>query len=156
MNKLLEDDTGLETARILTWPSKMSYADWWILPSVHVHGRFARFVDPELKQPKSRHFEEKNDTILQFHFFITYSLLGHLKGSFSKDKATPVKTARADLTISWTNGRAPEVAFSPFRAIVFSFEVALSLLNLAHWLSKAPFFLLCKFFCGQTRFELWF
>ena len=58
--------------------------------------------------------------------------LGHLIGSFSKDKATPVETARADLTISLTNGRAPEVAFSPFRAIVFSFEVALSLLNLAH------------------------
>ena len=85
-----------------------------------MHGRFARFVDPELKQPKSRHFEEKNDTILQFHFFITYSLLGHLIGSFSKDKATPVRTARADLTISLTNGRAPEVAFSPFRALSLS------------------------------------
>lgn len=120
MNTLLEDETGLETARILTWPSQMSYADWRIFPSVHVHGRFARFVDPELKQPKSRHFEEKNYTILHFHFFITYSLLGHLKGSFSKDKATPVRTARADLTISLANGRAPEVAFIPFRAFIWS------------------------------------
>lgn len=85
-----------------------------------MHGRFALLLEPELKQPKSRLFEEKNDTILQFYFFITYSLLGHLIGSFSKDKATQVKTACADLTISLTNGRAPEVAFSPFRALSLS------------------------------------
>ena len=65
-----------------------------------------------------------------------------------------MRTARADLTISLTNGRAPEVAFTPFRALSLSHLKSVVLAKSASLTVQSTLLSSMHFFSIPTRFDL--